>query len=156
MKPKIYCIDTSSLIAAWAEHYPLEHFPAFWDNLDTLIEAERIISPDLVRAECRDADLQKWLKQRPKLFKSREAEIQKLAASVLAKFPKLVALPKRNASADPFVIGLALYHGATIITQEGSGSPGKPTIPLVTKDPDFGCPLTNLLGLIRAEKWTFR
>lgn len=41
----IYCIDTSSLIAAWQERYPVENFPAFWDKMDDLIEAERLKAP---------------------------------------------------------------------------------------------------------------
>lgn len=27
-----YCIDTSSLIAAWQERYPIENFPNFCDR----------------------------------------------------------------------------------------------------------------------------
>lgn len=33
----VYCVDTSSLIAAWQERYPIENFPNFWDRMDALI-----------------------------------------------------------------------------------------------------------------------
>lgn len=152
----VYCIDASSLLRAWNEAYPIDIFPTFWDRLEALVTDNRIIAPDLVRDECRDPDLQKWLKTRPAMFRKREVNIQAEAVRVLAAYPKLVALPKRNASADPFVIGLARVFGATIITEEGAGSPGKPTIPLVTANPSFTCPTWNLLRMIRAEKWTFQ
>jgi hypothetical protein len=42
---KVYCIDTSSLIAAWQERYPLENFPSFWHKLDGLITDGRLVSP---------------------------------------------------------------------------------------------------------------
>ena len=29
----VYCIDTSALIAAWQERYPLENFPRVWERL---------------------------------------------------------------------------------------------------------------------------
>jgi hypothetical protein len=40
-----YCIDTSSLIAAWQERYPIENFPAFWTKLEALIAEERLVAP---------------------------------------------------------------------------------------------------------------
>ncbi len=41
----IYCVDTSSLIAAWQERYPIENFPKFWDRMGGLIEDGRLVSP---------------------------------------------------------------------------------------------------------------
>jgi hypothetical protein len=43
---RVYCIDTSSLIAAWQERYPIENFPRFWDKVDALIADERLIAPN--------------------------------------------------------------------------------------------------------------
>jgi hypothetical protein len=152
----LYCIDASSLLRAWNEAYPIDIFPTFWDKLEVLIAADRLVAPDLVRDECRDPDLLKWLKKRPAMFRRRDIDIQKGASSVLAAYPKLVALPKRNASADPFVIALARLTSATIITEEGLGSTGKPTIPFVVNDKNFSCPIANLLQLIRSERWVFQ
>lgn len=41
----IYCIDTSSLIAAWQERYPIETFPALRRKMEDLIAAKRLVSP---------------------------------------------------------------------------------------------------------------
>lgn len=40
-----YCIDTSSLIAAWQERYPIENFPPFWGKMGDLISKKRLVSP---------------------------------------------------------------------------------------------------------------
>jgi hypothetical protein len=41
----VYCIDTSALIAAWQERYPLENFPRVWERFDGLIAEERLVAP---------------------------------------------------------------------------------------------------------------
>ena len=43
-----YCIDTSCLIAAWEERYPIDNFPNFWNLLDRAIQAGRIVAPQAV------------------------------------------------------------------------------------------------------------
>ena len=37
-----YCIDTSALITAWGEMYPIENFPPIWDNFQQLIDDDPI------------------------------------------------------------------------------------------------------------------
>jgi hypothetical protein len=62
----IYCVDTSSLIAAWQERYPIENFPKFWDRMDGLIVDGRLVSPVEVFNEIkkRSDELHGWLKSR--------------------------------------------------------------------------------------------
>ena len=36
----IYSIDTSALIAAFHEHYPIKNFPSLWRKIETLIKKE--------------------------------------------------------------------------------------------------------------------
>jgi hypothetical protein len=59
----IYCIDTSSLIAAWQERYPIENFPAFWIKLEVLINEERLVAPIdvLLETKKRSDELHVWL-----------------------------------------------------------------------------------------------
>jgi len=40
-----YCVDTSSMIAAWQERYPIENFPQFWVRMDALIDARQLVAP---------------------------------------------------------------------------------------------------------------
>jgi hypothetical protein len=115
----IYCVDTSSLIAAWQERYPIENFPKFWDRLDGLIKEKRLISPIdvFIETKKRSDELYLWLKSRKaELFLELDDAVQNEAANVLAKFPRLVGEKKLNTSADPFVIALALVQGVPVVT----------------------------------------
>jgi Domain of unknown function (DUF4411) len=151
----IYCIDTSSLIAAWQERYPIEHFPRFWDRMDGLIREGRLISPVDVYLETkkRSDELHSWLKDRKAdVFRDLDDAVQMEAANVLQRFPRLVGEKKLNTSADPFVIALAIVQGVPVVTEEKmTGSDRKPHIPDVCSG--FGVKCMGLLQLIRAESW---
>ncbi len=151
----IYCIDTSSLIAAWHERYPIENFPKFWDRVDGLIQEKRLVSPVEVfhETEKRSDELHDWLKARKAdVFCELDSAVQTEAANVLAKFPRLVEDKKLNTSADPFVIALALVRRVPVVTEEKlTGNDRKPHIPDVCAA--FGVECKNLLDMIRSEKW---
>jgi hypothetical protein len=150
----IYCIDTSSLIAAWQERYPIENFPPFWRKMEDLITARRLVSPIEVLNETqkRSDDLHTWLKERGNMFRELEDAIQIEAAAVLARFPRLVGQKKLRTSADPFVIALARVEGLKIVTDEKpTGNLERPNIPDVCTA--MGMNWIGLLELIRAEKW---
>ena len=155
----MYCIDTSALIAAWSERYPIEYFPRFWDALDALLASGRAVAPQEVLIECskKSNDLTAWLKKHPAMFIDLDEPVQIRAAAVLAKFPRLVGERKARTAADAFVIALALERKLCIITEERpTGSPiNRPNIPDVIADPDFACRHLDVLGLIKAEKWIF-
>jgi len=151
----IYCVDTSSLIAAWQERYPIENFPKFWDHIDGLIQEKRMISPMEVFFETkkRSDELHGWLKSRKAdLFHELDDAVKNEAANVLARFPRLVGEKKLNTSADPFVIALALVQGVPVVTEEKpTASDRRPHIPDVCAA--FGVEGKNLLDMIRSEKW---
>lgn len=151
---KVYCIDTSSLIAAWQERYPIENFPSFWTKLDALIDDGRLIAPIEVLNETkkRSDELHTWLKARSKMFRELDDAIQIEAAQVLAQFPRLVGERKLRTSADPFVIALARVEGIELVTDEKpTGSAARPNIPDVCMA--LNMTSIGLLDLIRAEKW---
>jgi hypothetical protein len=151
----VYCIDTSALIAAWQERYPIDNFPPFWDRLDGLIGAGRLTAPVEVLRETgrRSDELHSWLNARKEMFRELEDAIQVEAANVLARFPRLVGERRLRTSADPFVIALARVTHVQIVTEEKpSGNLQRPNIPDVCTA--FGmCPCMGLLELIRAERW---
>lgn len=149
-----YCIDTSSLIAAWQERYPIENFPAFWTKIDALIVAGRLIAPVDVLHETkkRSDELHLWLKARRAMFRELDDAVQIEAAQVLAQFPRLVGERKLRTSADPFVIALARVEGLQLVTDEKpTGSMSRPNIPDVCND--LGMTAIGVLDLIRREKW---
>lgn len=149
----IYCIDTSSLLAAWNERYPITNVPGFWEHFDQSIKSGMIVSPIEVRIEIKKKEdgLSVWLASRSGLFVELEEDIQLAAKEILAQFPWLTKGITGRKIADPFVIALAKARGCTLITEEGFGSPNRPQIPLVCRH--YSIPYTNLLGLIQGEAW---
>lgn len=151
---RVYCIDTSSLIAAWQERYPIENFPRFWEKMGDLISEGRIIAPIEVLNETkkRSDELHGWLKARASMFRELDDEIQVAAIEVLSRFPRLVGERKLRTSADPFVIALARVQGLDLVTDEKpTGSPARPNIPDVCTA--FGMTTMGMLDLIKSEKW---
>jgi len=150
----VYCIDTSSLIAAWQERYPIENFPKFWVKIEDLINAKRLVSPLEVLHETskRSDDLHKWLKERGDMFRELDEKVQIAGANILARFPRLVGEKKLRSSADPWVIAVASVEGLKIVTEEKpSGKLDRPHIPDVCGA--MNIETMSLLDLIRAEKW---
>ncbi len=149
-----YCIDTSSLIAAWQELYPIENFPRLWGKIEELIKAKRLVSPVEVLHEIskRSDDLHKWLKERGDMFRELDEAVQIAGAKVLAQFPRLVGEKKLRTSADPWVIAVASVENLKVVTQEKpTGSVARPNIPDVCAA--MNIQTMSLLHLIRAEKW---
>ena len=151
----IYCVDTSSLIAAWQERYPIENFPKFWDRVDDLIKEKRLISPVDVFLETkqRSDELHEWLKARKTdVFRELNQAVQVEAAYILSRFPRLVGVKKMNTSADTFVVVLARVEGVPVVTEEKlTGNSQKPHIPDVCAALGVDC--KNILEMIRTEKW---
>lgn len=151
----IYCIDTSSLIAAWQERYPIENFPSFWRKVEELIAAKRAVAPIDVLNEVqkRSDDLHAWLKARAEMFRELDEAIQVEAGKVLTQFPRLVGQKKLRTSADPFVIALARVEGLQIVTDEKpTGNLQRPNIPDVCAASGMIVSI-GLIDLIKAEKW---
>ncbi|HUV69816.1 MAG TPA: DUF4411 family protein [Terracidiphilus sp.] len=151
----IYCVDTSSLIAAWQERYPIENFPKFWDRIDGLVKDGRMISPIEVFNEIkkRSDDLHSWLRSRKDgMFRELDDDVQIEVANVLQQFPRLVGDKKLRTSADPFVIALVRTAGYQLVTEEKpTGNPNRPNIPDVCAQ--LSLSTIGILQVIQREKW---
>lgn len=151
----MYCVDSSALIAAWQERYPIENFPKFWTYLDGLMECQKVTAPPEVLEEIskKSDDLRGWLKEREARFVSPYDNAILLAVKqILARFPRLVAEKKQHSAADPFVIALAQRRGLVIVTEERrTGSLTRPNIPDVCDEIGVRC--APLLHMIREERW---
>lgn len=149
-----YCIDTSCLIGAWEERYPLENFPKFWTFFEKLIDDGRVCAPSPVLDETgkKSKELHKWLADHDGLFIDLDEPIQREAKAILAQHPRLVMAKKERFAADPFVIATARVRGLIVLTEEGpTGKLQRPNIPDVCNA--FGLEYMNLIRLIRAEAW---
>ncbi|MBR1165023.1 DUF4411 family protein [Bradyrhizobium elkanii] len=153
MAKKIYCIDTSALIAAWYERYKPNRFPKLWDQLDQLVTDGRLVSSTLVLRECnkqRSEELHGWLKPRETMFVMPDEVVQQQVDYIVNTYTGLVSAGKEKFQADPFVIALAKVEGHTVITEEtGIGSLSK--IPGVCNAMKVEC--INLMQLIDEEDW---
>lgn len=69
------------------------------------------------------------------------------------KFPTLIDSEKTTPDADPFVIGLALSKGWTVIASERSNPGGKPRIPDVCRNYNVKC--IKLVEFIRERGWKY-
>jgi hypothetical protein len=155
----LYCFDTSSLLAAWNELYPTDHFPMLWEHLASLVAADRAIAPIEVRHEIqkRDDGLFKWLKDNKAMFIDVDEPVQIRQRSILAKHPRLVDARKTHFAADPWVIALALERGADVVTDERPSTRAhRPNIPDVCADAEFDRPCFSMLEVIRREKWVYK
>lgn len=150
----IYSIDTSIFIEAWVNHYPRDVFPAVWEKFETSIDQKKFKIVFEVYRELNqiDDDLFAWAKRRRSKFIRLDAAIQRRAAGILTRFPRLAKADATRRDADPFVIALAAEEGLTVVTYEKS-KPSKPHIPDVCRHMSIPC--ITLVELFRNEGWQF-
>lgn len=156
---EIYCFDTSALLAAWNELYPIGHFPGLWEHLTGLVESGRAVAPIEVRHEVqkRDDGLFAWLKKNKAMFVDVDEPVQLRQRTILEKYPRLVAERKNRFSADPWVIALAVERGLSVVTEERPTTKAhRPNIPDVCADKEVGRPCLPLLEVIRQEQWVYK
>ncbi|MBN2266337.1 MAG: DUF4411 family protein [Candidatus Aminicenantes bacterium] len=150
-----YSIDTSALLDGWTRYYPPDVFPDVWTGIEELIEQGEIRATEevFVELEKRDDQVFAWAKDRKaSLFVPIGDAIQEKVAAILAQHERLVR--HNRSGADPFVIGLAMVEGCTVVTGERlSGSLAKPRIPDVCTALEV--PYLDLLGLFRQQNWRF-
>jgi len=151
-----YSVDTSALIDGIERFYPIRNFPQFWSRMDDLIDEGRLKVSEEAWAESLrgDAELRVWCEDaaadRSKCVYPTSVQVAAIAGEIVSDFPKWSEQGKKN-GADPFVIAVAQFESAMVISGETNGGPGKPKIPYVCKE--RGVPHGRLVDLIRAEDW---
>ncbi len=148
-----YSLDTSSLIRAWHEAYPIDVAPTFWDHLQKTFAAQRaMISEEVLRETSkRSSDLHAWLKQHGNVI-DLDDEQQQCCLTLLAKHPLMAKNRKGADAADPWVIALAQSTGATVVSEESLvDSEKRPKIPGICAQELLPC--INLLAFMRANQW---
>lgn len=153
-----YCWDTSAWIHSWVRTSPPDIFVSLWDRMDAAITGGEILCPEevYVELERQEGDtLLAWVRdRRDALIAPLTEDIQGHVGTIGAAFPPFVAGDADRNFADPWVIGLAMSNGLTVVTQERRpGSPDSPTIPRVCDH--FNVPYINTFEFMRREGWTF-
>lgn len=148
----MYSVDSSALIHAWAEAYPIDIFGPLWDFFSERATAGVLVASRevLLEIEVKDDGLSKWAKG-VDMFREIDDPVQDKVAELMAKYPKLVDERTSKSAGDPWVIGLASAHGLCVVTQEKGGTLTKPKIPSVCSAERIRC--INTLTLIRELGW---
>jgi hypothetical protein len=150
-----FSFDTSAFINGQRDLFRPTTFGPLWDLIASLIDARQILAVDEVKREIRrkDDDVAKWVLSQRGLFVPLTHDIQKATRAVLAACPRLMAQHRANRnSADPFVVGLALSRGGTVVTQETpANSARKPRIPDACIA--VGVSWTTLPDFVDAQGW---
>ncbi len=153
--PPQYSIDTSSLVAAWAERYPIDAFPTFWARMDEIIEAGTLIASKEVLRELqrRGEEVYVWFRNRERMFIEIDNPTQDRVLELMENYPKFVDERTNKSAGDPFVIALAMTHNPclTVVTEESGGTIQRPKIPVVCTEEKVPC--INLLQMIREQGW---
>ena len=155
----IYSIDTSALIAAFHEHYPIKNFPSLWRKIEALIKNSRLKMSQIAFEEAmRDTEIKKWCDENQ--LKSDfqmpiDESVQEKVSDVLLEFPRLVNNRTGKSGADPWVIALALtLENCVVVTEENpTHSENRPKIPDVCVHFDLQC--IKIVDLIEKENWIF-
>lgn len=110
-----------------------------------------------IEIDSKDDSLHAWMKTRKKdLLIPLDEEIQNIATTLLADYPRLVDTLKGRSQADPFVIATAESLGAAVVTGERpSHKLDKPKIPDVchARNPELRC--ISFLEMLQELRWQF-
>lgn len=155
----IYCIDTSSLVAAWVERYPTDVVPSFWTPFERAISNGLVIAPEEVREEIvGPEDLKDWVGNHSGMFRSLDAALQQSVREVVSRLQKHAQhhrykLDPLSFRADPFVVALARLANCAVVSEEGANAMdgGRPKIPNLCGW--YGLRAVNLLTLMREQRF---
>lgn len=155
----VYILDTNS-VRLLGNYYP-GTFPTFWENLDALVGAGRLLSVREVFRELQtqltNPEMAKWVTVNEHLFaKPTEVEMG-YVAEILAvpHFQQLIGQRQRlrgTPVADPFLIAKARTITGTVVTEE-TVKPHSAKIPDVCNH--FNIPCFNVQGMLQEERWTY-
>ena len=147
-----YTIDTCSL-TQMRRVYPVDIFPAVWERMSQWADDGVIGSIELVYDElaAQDDEVLDWAKCHKHIFTQLDEAVQEEGSRVLSTHSNLVDLKRRKSGADPFVIGHAIVHGTTIVTEEKLVGPGTKLVKIPNVCQAYSVYCIKLLDLLRAE-----
>lgn len=120
----MYLLDSNVFIEAKNRYYAFDLAPGFWEWLDVASDAGVIGSIDQVGHELTRGtdDLAKWVRGRPKVFRSADELVVKklteLSIWVTNAGYTSAAVSEFLSVADYYLIAHAAAHGYTVVTHE--------------------------------------
>ena len=122
-----YCLDSNFFIQAWNKYYSPEICKDYWEIIEQLAKAGRIIVPEMVYSEIENKDdsIKDWLSGRSFMISKIDESVQKCLIAIYDADPshkRLVDSTKQRSIADPWVIAHALAKDSTVVTKEDLNS----------------------------------
>ncbi|MFF7994188.1 DUF4411 family protein [Kitasatospora xanthocidica] len=151
-----YSFDTSSILNGHRDLLPASIFPSLWKNVEGMIRAGNVRAVEVVLDELsrRDDHAHSWARSQERLFLPLDLDVQSATRRVLAEHPRLMGVGGGRNGADPFVIGLALASGGTVVTEERlTGNTSRPRIPDVCEA--LGVRWLPLIRFVAEQGWSF-
>jgi hypothetical protein len=152
---RVYCIDSSALIAGHNRIYPRRVFAGLWSKMGDLIDEGRLFAPEEVwkELEYQADDLTQWAKDHGRMFVSVDYRQTAFLTEIARDFPQLSRSKVAANTADPFVIALAKVKNYVVVSEERGGSIANPKIPLICDH--YKVPHIPFLRIILDEGWVF-
>ena len=154
----IYVFDSSPLIDLFRHYYP-QRFPTLWENFDTLVSAQKIISVREVfnELEGHEDRLADWVKNHRDLFLQPTVDELDFVTEIfkVTHFQTLIRKKERllgKPVADPFVIAKAKVINGCVVSQEKLKE-NAANIPNVCEY--FGISCIDLEKFMENENWQF-
>lgn len=154
-----YCIDTSGLLDGYKRYYPPDVFHGLWENVDDLIAAGELISPEEVLNDLRvgDDDVFAWANARAEMFVPLDEPIQIATAEVLAVYVDWIPADRSRNVADAFVVALARVRNCPVVSGEHwSNSPNPARVKIPNVCDGLGMRHMTFLEMVRELGWAFR
>ncbi len=155
-KSALYVFDSNCFIEPWNKFYSYEFFEQYWDKFlkkslsDCTVLIQEEVYNDILK---KDDGLNRWLKGFKIEIVKTDISITREVAAINNKFPKLTKEYSGRSFSDPFVIALARFRKATVVTMEDFGSENKPKIPFVCDQMGVKC--IDLFKYLKIEGVSF-
>lgn len=155
----IYVVDTNT-VRVWGNYYPAS-FPSFWNHLEDLVTAGRLMS---VREVYNELDAQntsdhvaEWIETHRDLFKVPTTQEMQQVSAILAipHFQPIVgqrAIVRGSPVADPWIVAKAAAVQGCVVTEEAY-KPNGVRIPNICERFDVSC--MNWAGVLKTEGWRY-
>ena len=149
----VYSFDTSAIINGRRDIFKPNTFGSIWSAIEGMVGNGQVIAIDEVRNELKrkSDDAYRWARTCRGLFVPLDRDVQMATRRVLAAHPRLMGIGGPRNGADPFVIGLAIARGGSVVTQETPRTIIKPRIPDVCEALEVPC--MTLPEFVDSQGW---
>lgn len=152
-----FCIDSSSLMTAMRETYPIATFPGLWKKMGESFKSGELISTIIVYDEIEHGgdELAKWAEVYKAHFLKVEEELLQEVAIITTNFPTLIDHTNPREQADPYLIAMAKMTKGTVVTEERLVGENARIIKIPNVCKSLEISSIKLIQMIKVLNWKF-